>query len=284
MNIFKLFSKQASARIPDDFSFAVYRAHNLDLQGMTDQELLAHFLHNSGDRRLYGPTRTTAEFLSMRWLRGNGAEIGAGSSPTKLFGNAKAELHDFDQSFVFGGEESGVAKSVDDVKFVEAIGQRYDFAVASHVLEHCDSFIRAFENLCKVVKPNGVVYIVLPDIEFLQDKNWMPRLDFPHHLEEYSSPQAHAERHMKDHLGGIAEDVESYNRHITFPDEYKAGVKAGYIPSQFWFIHHKHNYRFDGWLRLILQTIDHLGIRCEMVDCRYGHERMDCHFVIQLQG
>jgi hypothetical protein len=269
---------------PVNFSAEAYRAHNLDLQSMTDQELIAHFLSNQCDRRLYGPTKTTAEFLSMRWLRGAGTEIGAGSYPTRLYGNASADLHDFDKSLVFGGSQSGVAKSLDDTYFAETIGHQYSFAVASHVLEHCDSFIRALENLCKIVNQDGIVYIVLPDIDFLQDKNWMPWHDFAHHVAEYATPLLHAERHMKDHMCGISNDIEAYNKNIVFSEEYKTGVRNGYIPESFWFIHHKHNYRFDGWLRLIMQTIDFLGVKGELVDCRYGHERMDCHFVIQIHG
>ena len=79
------------------FSTLIYRQHSLDLRDMTDVELAAHFSQNSHERRLYGPTESTAEFISMRWLRGNGIEIGAGNKPISLFGNARVQMNDFDQ-------------------------------------------------------------------------------------------------------------------------------------------------------------------------------------------
>ena len=86
-----------------NFSVSIYRKYNLDLRHLTDLELQEHFQKYPHERRIYGNTTTAAETLSMRWLRGNGVEIGAGANPTPLFGNARTEMSDCDETLAFGG-------------------------------------------------------------------------------------------------------------------------------------------------------------------------------------
>ena len=96
-----------------DFSIDLYRSYNIDLAHLSDEALFAHFLANQGDRRIYAKTDSTIDFLSMRWLRGNGLEVGAGAHPTPLYGNARASLSDCDDSYAFGG---GMVNIVPDRK------------------------------------------------------------------------------------------------------------------------------------------------------------------------
>ena len=271
-----------------DFSLDVYRSHNLDIAKLSDEALVAHFLGNQGDRRVYAKTDNTAEFLSMRWLRGDGFEVGAGAHPTPLYGNARALLSDCDDSHAFGGERVDIAGSIDDPAFWRDKEDNFDFVIASHVLEHVDSLLLALANLLKITRNNGIIYIVLPDILFLHDKEWMPYYGFEHHIEEYNHPHHNDDLHdnvVIEYIKSKSCDKNKVNKaiHAQISDRYLASVQGGNIPETDRFMHHKHNYDFNGWLYTLHQSISFFSNRMQFVDSRYGHERMDCHFVFQVK-
>jgi hypothetical protein len=265
-----------------EFSATVYRQYNLDLRHLNDRELLEHFGKHPHERRIYGYTSTTVETLSMRWLRGTGVEIGAGAYPTPLFGQARTQMTDCDQTLAFGGKQLDAQYSVDDPEFSRANLARYDFSIASHVLEHADSFLRALENLLAITRVGGIVYIVLPDINFLLDKNWLPNFDFAHHVAEYNRPLMHAELHDRLYIEGSGTGIWHTNDIAQLSKEYQQAVASGKIPADQRFLHHKHNYTFNDWLGILRQAQSHFGNRFAFVDVRYGHERSDCHFVLEV--
>jgi hypothetical protein len=266
------------------FSANAYRQYNLDLRlrQLTDHELLEHFQEHLYERRIYGATDTTVETLSMRWLRGNGVEVGAGANATPLFGDASTQMSDCDETLAFGGRRIDVQYSVDDPEFARTNIARYDFAIASHVLEHADSFLRAVDNLLSITRVGGVVYIVLPDINFLLDKNWMPKFDFAHHIAEYDEPLIHADLHDRLYIDGAGEGIWHTNEVAQLSKEYRAAVVSGHIPEHQRFLHHKHNYVFNDWLSIFQQTQGYFRGRFTFVDVRYGHDRCDCHFVLEV--
>jgi SAM-dependent methyltransferase len=277
----KLLRRNPSAATGDGFSPDIYREFNLDLRHLSDDQLAAHFAACQHEPRIFGPTKTTAEFLSMRWLRGAGLEVGAGGHPTKIFGATKTLQADVDIGLPDRGEKVDVQVSVDDPVFPSLFKSPFDFSIASHVLEHCDSFIRAVENLIAVVREDGIVYMVLPDIEFLSDQNWISYFDFAHHVQEYENPLlncgVHDDTYIRARVGGIA----STDRFADLPLEYQEMLRAGKIAAEFRFLHHKHNYTFGGWLEMIEETRKFLNRGFEILDSRYGHERKDCHFVLR---
>lgn len=270
-------SKKSDAK----FSPSTYRRFNHDLHHLDDVELSEHLHSHRHELRIYGETSSTVEFLSMRWLRGNGLEIGAGGYPTPMFGSARALQYDCDKNLVFGGMALDFQGSIDDRAFAALHVHEFDFVVASHVLEHVDSFISAIENCCTLVRPGGIVYIILPDIEFLNDKHWLPFCDFAHHVLEYTDSLAYAAMHDRAYIEGTSLDIDNQNQHVLLSPEYRAAVKSGRIPAEQRFMHHKHNYELGGWIDLLQQTRAFLGNRFKVVDLRYGHERLDCHFVLK---
>lgn len=263
------------------FSPSVYKSFNLDLSGFNDAELLKHYQANNHERRIYGNVDTDVEFLSMRWIRGRGIEIGPGSSPTPLFGNAVTVIADCDADLNFGGEGMDINISVDDKIFPKKMMEKFDFVIASHVLEHCDSFIRALENLILITKKNGIVYIVLPDIEFLNDVKFISNFKFQHHEEEYLNSLVFSDLHDGQYINAVKDGLDDDNPHAKITDEYKKAIRAGVIPQSFRFMSHKHNYNFDGWIDLVLKVKAFLSDNFKIVDMRYGHIRKDCHFVLE---
>ena len=260
-----------------EFDADIYRRNSQDLHHLSEDALRAHF-HSVGvgERRVYGRTDTTVERMSMRWLRGHGVEIGAGRNPIPLFGNAERQLADIGASTSFGGEAEWIFNIEDENIKLE---QKLDFVVAGHVLEHCDSFIRALGNLLSLVNENGVVYVILPDKRYLHDRHWLPDYDFEHHLAEWREPLIHAREHDTLFLSGITTDVR-INDHAEYPEDVARALENGVLPADQRFLSHKHNYRFAGWIRLIEQTLETLKSPFVIEDCGFGRERMDCHFVL----
>lgn len=260
------------------FDLGVYRRANQDLAHLSDEQLTAHF-RTSGlnERREFAQVSTTAAKFSMRWLRGRGLEIGAGRNPTPLFGNTTCTYSDIAVDSAFGGSAE-LFFSLDAPLSGDQAG-KYDFVIGSHVLEHCDSLIRGFDNLLKSLKPSGVAYIVLPDKRFLFDEHWMPYYDFDHHVREYSEPFAFARQHDREFLNSIGADV-SINAHADIPPDLAAAIASGYLPDDQRFMAHKHNYRFNDWLKLLQQSLSYLEAPFVVEDAGFGRERMDCHFIL----
>jgi len=265
----------------DQFNEDIYRKYNVDLQGLSDSELLTHFKSNPHERRIYGATKSTTQLLSMRWLRGNGIEIGAGRHKTPMYGNAISMSADCSDESVYGTEVVELEFSIENRDSIGDYGGKFDFAVASHVLEHTDSFLRSLENLLAIIKIGGIVYVVLPDIRFLHDINFIPNFDFKHHILEYENPLLFALMHDKLYINSSGDSINHLNMHADLDDKYKSSVIAGNIAAEFRYIHHKHNYDFNDWVHLFFKAQKFFANRFKIQDIRFGHERLDCHFIIE---
>lgn len=263
-----------------NFDVAFYRANSQDLHHLGDRELKRHFEeHGHKERRVFARTDTTIEQMSMRWLRGKGIEVGAGRNPTPLFGDATCVYADVSSDSAFGGNTEHVLDLDQEPK-----GQKgaFDFAIAAHVLEHCDSFIRALSNLTSIVKETGVVLVVLPDKRYLHDRFWLPDFEFQHHLDELREPLVHADMHDKQFLSAFGDDVRN-NEHADYSGDIGEAIEAGRMPAGKRFISHKHNYGFADWIQIMERSLEALGSGFRIEDCAYGRERMDCHFVLTRQ-
>ncbi|HLZ65428.1 MAG TPA: methyltransferase domain-containing protein [Aliidongia sp.] len=225
----------------------------------------------------------------MKWLRGQGIEVGAGRSPTPLFGAATAVNADIDSGEVFGTAGVSHRYSIDD-PVPPALKGRFDFVIASHVLEHADGMIRAVENLLDLARPGGLVYITVPDMRFLVDAQWMPYFDMAHHREEYDTPGKYDGMHDK-----LALDHVRANITTIAPDEQLVSggqVRAADIfrmleqgeGGENRFMHHKHTYDPDGWNGLFVDIQRFLAKRFSIAETRYGMERYDCHFILRNNG
>jgi len=272
----------------DLFDPAIYRANNLDLAHLaSDADLRRHFeQHGHREPRLFGQTETTSDYLSMKWLRGQGIEIGAGRYPTGLFGEAAAVNADIDGGDVFGTANVSHRYSIDD-PVPETLRHRFDFVIASHVLEHADGLIRAVENMLDLARPGGIVYAAVPDFRFLVDAEWMPCFDFAHHREEYETPgkyNAHHDRIVLDHMMSRIESVSATAQLVSggqvSGDAMMRLLHEG-EGSESRFMHHKHTYDPDGWNGLFVDVQRFLPSRFAIAETRYGMERADCHFILR---
>lgn len=266
------------------FDVAVYRSSNQDLRDRSETECRVHFeTRGKFERRLFGPVASTSERFSMRWLRGHGIEIGAGSTPLPLFGAADVRFADVDPSLKYGGSGVDEVFALDEpALFARMAAGTYDFAAASHVLEHVDSLLLGVRNLIDLVRPGGIVYVAVPSREFDHDATWLPMFEFEHHVAELADPLRYARLH--DEIV-----VAAYRRHQSgrwatdaFHDEaFFTALEAGRLSPGSRFGHHKHSYDYEGWMRLFVRALDHLDGPARLVDSAFGCERMDCHFAFE---
>lgn len=279
------------------FEPLIYRNHSLDLSALdlSDEDLAAHF-YSFGHRepRVFGRTNSSAEYLAMKWLRGRGLEIGAGRFPTKLFGSAVCEYADVDGGEAFGTQELGHRLSI-DCRIPDKLIGGFDFVIGSHVLEHADGVIQSISNCLDAVKPGGIVYIVVPDRDCLEDAKWMPIYSFDHHVAEFHQPGLNdcyhdelAFTHMRANAHTLGHDPESgASQDDLVPSGGQINVRDLRLlldsgtSGTHRFMLHKHTYDFDGWASLFVDVQRFLKRRFSISEMRYGMERFDCHFVFR---
>lgn len=289
-----------NANDADRFDVATYRKLNLDLaeQGLSDEQLRDHFLqHGRAERRVFASTSSTCEYLSMRWLRGEGIEIGAGSSPTPLFGDATAVYVDIDGgNRIFGATGVSVRYSIDTPVPADLKG-RFAFAVISHVLEHSDVLLAALTHLMELLKPGGIGYVIVPDKRYLVDKEWMDEFPIEHHIDELRSPGIYDAEHDRAALSALINHPELSNpsgdhqvfdndsipesgREFEHPD-FRELLARNSKDNPYRFAIHKHTYSPEGWSRIFADAQKFLNFEFDIIEARYGAERFDCHFVLQ---
>jgi SAM-dependent methyltransferase len=116
-------------------------------------------------------------FAAYRYIRGSGIEIGGLHHPLQTYHRARVQYVDrlstaelrlaypelADQKLV-------EVNHVEDSETLASIAdQSCDFVIANHVIEHTRNPIGAIENMFRVLKPNGILYMALPDKRFTFD-------------------------------------------------------------------------------------------------------------------
>jgi SAM-dependent methyltransferase len=140
--------------------------------------------------RLYPPSRAFAvSRRAQHHCVGQGIEIGA--SAQNPFGLRTRNV-DFTGSMdtVFKLEEKrlvGRAARVDIVASADSIplsDSSEDFVVSSHVLEHVVDPVRCLLEWDRIVKPGGVIFMIIPHKERTADDS-RPRTNLKHLVEDY---------------------------------------------------------------------------------------------------
>ncbi len=115
--------------------------------------------------------------LAHVYLEGNGLEIGGLNHPLGLPRRARARYVDrmpvselrLQYPELAGVDLVGV-DIIDDGELLSTVADcSQDFVIANHFLEHCQNPILAIQNLLRVVRPGGVVFLAVPDKRFTFD-------------------------------------------------------------------------------------------------------------------
>lgn len=139
--------------------------------------------------------RANGEFDS--YFAGKGIDIGCGDDPLN------ADVRRWDA----GDGDAMLLHGVPDGSL--------DFAYSSHCLEHLVSVDVALRNWCRVVRPGGHLYIVVPDFGLYEKFHW-PSLYNPDHKWTFSLKLTRRDvgRDNHFHIGDVALSLSSQGVHL----------------------------------------------------------------------
>ncbi len=115
--------------------------------------------------------------ISEKYIHGTGIEIGALHSPLAVGKDVNVRYVDrlpVDELLKQYPELASFklvnVDIVDDGESLATIpDESQDFCIANHFIEHCENPIRAIENILRVVKTGGVIYLSIPDKRYSFD-------------------------------------------------------------------------------------------------------------------
>ena len=144
--------------------------------------------------------------IANQYLNGKGIEIGALHNPLPV--SRKAEVQYVDRMTVaelktqypdLTDLELVAVDIIDDGEQLLTLGdETQDFVIANHFIEHCQNPILAIENMLRVLKPNGILYLGIPDKRYTFDLN-RPLTTIDHLLKDYQDgPNWSRKQHFQD--------------------------------------------------------------------------------------
>ncbi len=151
-----------------------------------------------GSQANFYETRRT---IAAIFLRGNGIEIGALHQPLPVPASARVKyvdrmsVSDLRRQYEELADHPLVeADIIDDGEQLTTIGdQTQDFVIANHFIEHCQNPIQMLQNVFRVLKPEGVLYLAVPDKRFTFDVD-RPSTTIEHILRDFSEGPAWSKR------------------------------------------------------------------------------------------
>jgi SAM-dependent methyltransferase len=105
--------------------------------------------------------------------------------------------------------ESDVIVDGETLEGIESFTQ--DFVIANHFLEHCQNPILAIENMLRVLKSNGILFVSIPDKRFTFDVN-RPITPYDHLVKDYTEgPEVSRRQHFEEWVrlaNKVTDDIE----------------------------------------------------------------------------
>lgn len=115
--------------------------------------------------------------IAYTYLKGEGIEIGAMNFPVAVKKGVKVKYYDRisreDSHKIFPDIELKTLVKVDILGDGEKLdnidSSSNDFVIANHFIEHCQNPVLTLENMMRVVRPGGYIYMAIPDKRFTLD-------------------------------------------------------------------------------------------------------------------
>jgi len=153
--------------------------------------------------------------LARRFVRGRGIEIGALHLPLEVPPGAEVRYLDRWPTEELRRRHPDV--DVGNIVQVDILddGERLttipdasqDFVIANHFIEHCEDPIGALENMVRVLKEDGVVYLAVPDKRFVPQDLHRPRTPITHVLDDHAAGPEGSRLHHFAEWARIVENV-----------------------------------------------------------------------------
>lgn len=153
-----------------------------------------------------GLVSSARSMLAARYLQGSGIEIGALHNPLRLPRNACVLYVDrLTKEDLYKHYPELVNKRLVNVDIVDD-GEKLltipdcsqDFLIANHFLEHAENTFLTIRNLLRVIRPNGCLFMAIPDMRFTFDRDREPT-SLDHLIRDYEEgPSWSRESHYDD--------------------------------------------------------------------------------------
>jgi SAM-dependent methyltransferase len=185
------------------------------------------------------------EWVARTFLAGDGVEVGALHNP--LFTPRRARVRYVDRATnaelrrqypeLSRGRLVPVDIIDDGARLATIEDGALDFVIASHFLEHCPDPIGALQNFLRVLRPKGVLLLVVPDKRFTFDRaretTSLEHLLRDHEEGPESSRRAHFEEWVR-RVGGVEDDAEAEREIARLMDQdYSIHYHAWTPPEMF---------------------------------------------------
>ena len=188
-------------------------------------------------RRGLSERKTIRADIALRFLQGEGIEIGALDFPMRLPRGARvryvdcvgeAGLREAHSSILHAGRPLVVPDVVDDgTRLASFMDNSLDFVAANHMLEHVEDPIAALGHQLRVLRRHGVLYLTLPDARnsfdrqrerttiehLLRDHREGPEISRREHYEECAYS---IEGHRGEVLARRVQEMEAEHLHPHF--------------------------------------------------------------------
>ena len=108
--------------------------------------------------------------FNLKWLSGNGLEVGPGENPFSISRTTiylDKLIDNYSQIFPAADRSQYIDGVVEHLPFDD---NKFDFVMSSHVLEHCCDTIKVLKEISRVLRPNGLIVLILPHMNRTFDK------------------------------------------------------------------------------------------------------------------
>jgi len=198
--------------------------------------------------------------LAMRYLKGEGIEIGALHNPVFLGPFARAKYVDrmSVKDLVLEYQElRGLdlvePDIVDNGEVLSKVSPNsVDFIIANHFIEHCEDPIRTIKNFSIKLKNNGILYLAVPDKRFTFDK------------ERESTPYEHL---VLDHESGP--EISRRNHYLDWANCFHEKASVETIANSL--MEREHSIHFHVWMKIefanfLIKMIDSYKLPLKVID------------------
>jgi SAM-dependent methyltransferase len=109
--------------------------------------------------------------------------------------------------YQYAADKAGHQYIMDGTDLHEIKNDAYEFLLSSHSLEHIANPLKALKEWQRVLKPNGVMLIILPDKQFTFDRH-RPYTDLNHLLNDFKNEVG------EDDLSHLREVLQLHDMHL----------------------------------------------------------------------
>lgn len=217
----------------------------------------------------------------VRWLQGEGIEIGALHQPLAVPAGVRVtyvdHLPDADLKTMYDDIADKPFAPVSIIAGAEDLSpiadRSQDFVIANHLLEHLEDPVRGLLEFGRVLKPDGVLYLALPDKRqsFDRDRDLTP-----------------AEEILEDHRRGPERSRQSHYadwaRHVDKVTEAEIAARVEHILATGYSIHF-HVWRPETFLEFFLAARREFELDFDLAEIALPeHENDDEFILILLKG